>query len=107
MMDDDKVSGSILAGSFGPEMALVLGSAYRQEQSTIATSDQLQGQAVAYVMADRPMIGEEVFTAGAYLGKTGGQVAGVVTQDVLRWLIILGILIPTVIAVITKLRGGS
>jgi hypothetical protein len=107
MMGDDKVSGNILVGSFGPELALVLEAAARKSQSSIATSDQLAGQAVAYVMADQPLIGEEVFTAGAYLGHTAGQVAGVITQDVLRWLLVLGILIPTVIAVLSKIRGGS
>jgi uncharacterized protein DUF6754 len=106
-MGDSHVSGNILVGSFGPELALVLEAAARRGHPSIASSDQLAGQAVAYVMADQPLIGEEVFTAGAYLGEDANQVSSLITQDVLRWLIILGILVPTVIAVISKLRGGS
>ncbi|MEZ4671256.1 MAG: hypothetical protein R3E39_25405 [Anaerolineae bacterium] len=44
-------------------------------------------------MSEEPLIGEEVFTAGAYLGGSASQIAGVVTQDVLRWLVILGVLL--------------
>jgi hypothetical protein len=55
-------------------------------------------------MADQPLIGEEIFTAGAYLGETASQIAGVVTQDVLRWLLILFIFIPTELAVIGQFR---
>ncbi len=95
---DDKVGANILGGSFGTELALVAYAAARRNQSIIATSDQLEGQAVAWVMSDEALIGEEVFTAGAYLGESSSQVAGVVTQDALRLLLILAILIPTVIA---------
>ncbi len=94
---DNRVGANVLGGSFGPELALVAGAAARRNQSLIATSDQLEGQAVAFVMSDEVLIGEEVFAAGAYLGNSSSQVAGVVTTDVLRWLLILMILVPTVI----------
>lgn len=89
----DQVGANVLAGSFGSELALVGEAALRRDQSLLATSDQLEGQAIAYVMSEEPLIGEEVFTAGAYLGGSASQVAGVVTQDVLRWLVILGVLL--------------
>jgi len=95
---DDKVGANVLGGSFGTELALVGYAVARRNQSILATSDQLEGQAVAWVMSDEALIGEEVFTAGAYLGESSAQIGGVVTQDVLRWLLILAILVPTVIA---------
>lgn len=94
---DDKVGANVLGGSFGTELALVGYAAARRNQSILATSDQLEGQAVAWVMSDEALIGEEVFTAGAYLGESSAQIGGVVTQDVLRWLLIFLIFIPTVI----------
>jgi hypothetical protein len=96
---DDRVSANILVGSFGSELALAAEASARRNQKIIASSDQLEGQAVAYVLADQPLIGEEIFTAGAYLGESPSQIAGVVTQDVLRLLLVLAILIPTAIAV--------
>lgn len=98
-LGDDDVGTSVLTGSFGPELALVAGAAARRGQNVIATSDQLEGQAVAYVMSDQPLIGEEVFTAGAYLGDSASQIGSLVTQDYLRLLLILAIFIPTAIGV--------
>lgn len=103
LIGDDRATSNVLVGSFGPEMALVLEAGARRNLSSIATSDQLEGQAVAYVMAENALLGEEVFTAGAYLGGTPSQVAGVVTIDVLRWVLIVAMLVM-MLAVI--FRGG-
>ena len=96
---DDRVSANVLVGSFGPGLALVADAAARRNNTVIATSDELVGQAVAYAMSDQPLIGEEIFTAGAYLGDLSSQMAGVVAQDILRILLIIGILIPTALTV--------
>lgn len=105
-LGDDRVSSNILVGSFGSELALVAEAAARRDHSLIATSDQLQGQAIAYAFTDQPLIGEELFTAGAYLGKSASQTASLVTQDVLRWLLVLVILIPTAVAVGDSVLNG-
>lgn len=104
---DDKVGANVLGGSFGTELALVGHAAARRNQSIIATSDQLEGQAVAWVMSDEALIGEEVFAAGTYLGESSSQVAGTVTQDVLRWVLIVGIMIPTTITLGNSFFNGS
>jgi hypothetical protein len=103
---DDDVGANVLVGRFGPELALVTEAAARRQQPVIAASSQLEGQAIAYVMSDTPLIGEEIFQGGAYLGESAAQTAGVVTQDVLRWLLILAILIPTAIAVGDAILNG-
>ena len=97
-LGDDRVSANILVGSFGMELALVAEASVRRDRTVIASSDQLEGQAVAFALADYPLIGEEIFTAGAYLGDSPAQTAGVVAQDVLRYILILAILLPTVFA---------
>jgi hypothetical protein len=99
ILADDRIGVSVLGGSFGTELALPAEMALRRGQSLIATSDQPEGQAVAYVVSDQPLIGEEVFAAGAYLDGRAAQLGALVTLDVLRWLLILAILIPTVLAV--------
>ena len=57
------------------------------------------------------LIGEELFVAGAYMGDAATQRGSVVTLDVLRWLLILGILLATANAirepVLAALRGGK
>lgn len=106
-LGDEQPFGSLLMGSFGSELALVLDAAARRHQATIATSDQPEGQAVAFALADHPLIGEEIFTAGAYLGGDASQIGSVVTLDVLRWLLIVGILAPTIVIVGDELLGGA
>lgn len=103
-LGDDRVGANVLVGSFGPELALIADAAFRRSQPLIAASDQLEGQAVAYALSDQPLIGEEIFTAGAYLTETGerGQVATVVTLDTLRWLLIVAMI---AVAVLTVLGG--
>jgi hypothetical protein len=91
------VGANFLVGSFGPELALIADAAYRRNQPVIAASDQLEGQAVAFAVSDRPLIGEEIFNAGAFLGGEPGQVAGAVAQDVLRWLLIVLILVSALV----------
>jgi len=104
---DDHVGANILGGSCGPEIKLVAEAAARRNQTIIATSDQLEGQAVARVMSDEVLIGEEVFTAGAYLGSSSTQIGSVVATDILRFLLILIILIPTIIALGNSFFDGS
>ncbi len=114
MLADERVSGNILVGSFGVEIALILDTAARRRQTTIAGSVDLDGQAVAFAMADAPLIGEELFVAGAMLGGSASQRSSVVTLDVLRWLLILGILVATInsireplAAALTRLLQGG
>ncbi len=92
-MGDDRTGVSVLVGNFGAELALAAGAAARRNQRVVATSALPEGQAVAYVMSDERLIGEEVFAAGAYMGGAASQIAGIVTLDVLRWLLVIGILL--------------
>lgn len=90
---NERIITHVLAGNFGSEMALVLDAAARRDVVSIATSGQLEGQAVAYAMSEYPLLGEEVFAAGAYLGDAPGQVAALTTVDLLRALLIVAILV--------------
>ena len=100
---DDDVGVNLLAGSFGPEVALIGGAAARLGQPFIAASDQLEGQAVGYAFSDPPLIGEEIFFAGAYLEGRPGQVGAAITQDVLRWTLIAVLIVAALVA---GLGGG-
>lgn len=105
-LGDERVSGSVLLGSFGSELALVLDAANRKKQGSIASSIDLQGQAVAYALADETLIGEEMFVAGAYLGDSAAQRGAIVALDTLRWLLIAGIVIFTAVALYEPVRNA-
>jgi hypothetical protein len=89
---DENVSASVVMGDLGAESALIAESADREGTSLIAASDDLSAQAIFYASAQDPLIGEELFAGGAYTGAGATHEASLNVQDVLRWLIILGVL---------------
>jgi hypothetical protein len=94
---DEHVSTTILSGHFGSEIALITDASERAGGSTLAGSDDLPAQAVIYAAAQEPLIGEELFAAGAYLKSNPLHAASLRAQDVLRWTLILAILAGAVL----------
>jgi len=90
---DEYVSTNILLGDFGSEAALLAEASDRENTSLIAASDDLAAQSIFYASAQEPLIGEELYAAGAYVGAGAAHEASLTVQDILRWLIILALLI--------------
>lgn len=88
---DENVSANVLMGQFGPEVALLVESAERVNVPTLGGSDDLAAQAVLYAAAQEPLIGEELFAAGAYLDAGPAHTASLVVQDVLRWALVVAL----------------
>jgi hypothetical protein len=89
---DFDAHSNVVLGSFGTEAALIGESALRYDQGLILHSDRIEGQAVAFAQADHMLLGEELYVGPAYLKGSALERGGVFAQDVLRWLVILGIL---------------
>lgn len=90
---DEEVSANVFLGDFGSESALLAEAAERDNSTMIAASDSLSAQSVFYATSQDPLIGEELFAAGAYVGAGAVHEASLTVQDILRWLIILAIII--------------
>jgi len=86
---DEYVSANIYIGELGAESALVVEAADRQDASLIAASDNLPAQSVFFAAAQDPLIGEELFASGAYMGAGASHDASLQVQDVLRWILVL------------------
>jgi hypothetical protein len=93
IMHDENVSTNVFIGDFGTEAALLTEESDRGNSNVIAASDNLSAQAIFYASSQDPLIGEELFAAGAYVGAGASHQASLNVQDILRWLIILAILI--------------
>jgi len=89
---DEMVSANVVIGDFGSESALLVEAADREDANLIAASDNLSAQSILYASAQDPLIGEELFASGAYVGAGVSHEASLQVQDVLRWLVILVIL---------------
>jgi hypothetical protein len=95
-------------------MALILDASTRRRLASVAASDQLEGQAVAWALSERPLIGEEMFVAGGYLGENATQLGSVIALDTLRGVLIVGIIIATALLVsdpvvdaVNRIIGGG
>lgn len=86
---DRSVSASGLVGSFGEEVGLITAASQRAGAFSLGGSDALAAQAILYASAEEPLLGEEIYAAGAYLNAGAGHLASLQTQDILRWLAIL------------------
>jgi hypothetical protein len=93
VIHDENVSANVIIGDLGAESALLTEASDRENANLIAASDNLSAQAVFYAAAQDPLIGEELFAAGAYVGAGAAHEASLHVQDILRWLIILAILL--------------
>ncbi len=89
---DEDVSVNILIGHFGPEAALLTEASERESVTVVGASDNLAGQAVLFANTQDALIGEELFSTGAYLGAGASHLASLTVQDILRWLVILALL---------------
>lgn len=85
---DQQVSVNILTGSFGSEVALIADAAERTGSVSLGGSENLSAQAVLYAAVQEPLIGEELFAAGAYVQAGPMHAASLKSQDLLRWLLI-------------------
>lgn len=89
---DEDISNNVLIGNFGPEVGLLTEAADRQQTPVIAASESLPAQAVLFAATKDPLIGEELFAAGAYVQAGPAHAASLLVQDILRWLVILALL---------------
>lgn len=105
MIRDEEVSANVLAGTFGDEAALIAGAGERGQILTLAGSDTLTGQAVLAATAHEPLIGEELFAGGSYLGAGPMHDASLHAQDVARWLVVLGLIGGALLGLLGGLVG--
>ncbi len=93
VIHDEQVSATILTGHFGAEVALISDASERQEGFTLAGSDSLPAQAVVVVTTEAPLIGEELYAAGAYVNAGPLHASSLRAQDIFRWVLIGVILV--------------
>lgn len=92
LLKDESAAGTILVGSVGPEAVLLTEASRRASLTTLAGSDDPSTQAMLFAAADQPLVGEDLFAGGAYIGRNAAHMASLRAQDILRVVLILAIL---------------
>lgn len=97
---DERVALHVLTGHTVAEAAVITDAIERQDVVSVAGSDSLPAQAVFYATARQPLIGEELYAGGAYLGAGPWHLASLWSEDILRLLLILGMVIGAVLKLV-------
>lgn len=105
MQSEERVASNFLLGRMGIELALITEAAQRDNRTVIAGSDRLEGQAVAFALADHALIGDEVFAAAGYLGQTGEGLRRNRIADALR--LSMAVVIVAVAVIAAFQPGGA
>lgn len=93
LVKDEAVAGNVLIGPVGTEAVLLTEAAQRAGVATLAGTSDLTAQAALFAAADQPLIGEDVYAGNAYLTRGEAQVASLQAQDVVRLVLIAGMIL--------------
>lgn len=100
IIKDESVSSNVFIGDFGMESALMADAAERENSTLIAASDNLAAQSVFFATSQEPLIAEELYAAGAYVGAGAAHEASLTVQDILRWLVIAAIIVGSLLKIL-------
>lgn len=104
---DEKIYTNIFIGNFGPEVGLLTDAVNRQKSFSMSASDSLPAQSVLYATDQEPLIGEELFAVPAYLQASSMHRASLRTQDLMRWILIILLILGVVYKIFEALSGIS
>lgn len=96
LLERELLASNVMVGSFGDEYLLIGEAGVRQGLNQVVGTADPRVLSLVYVSADDPLIGEEMFAAGAYTSRQPGQVASLLTQDWLRWIVVAAIMITAI-----------
>jgi hypothetical protein len=106
MLVREKPAVNVMVGEQWGSAIYIAGVSHEAGSFTISGSDYLSNVACLAVASDYVMIGEEMVAAGAYLSKDPVQIASIRTQDIIKAvmaiLLLLGILTLTMGSDIVK-----
>jgi len=94
----DDIETNVMVGNFGDEYLLMGEAAVRQDVSHIGGTSNPNTLPFVYASAQETLLGEEMFAAGAYLQKRPAHIASLLTQDAMRWLVFVAIVVGVLAA---------
>jgi hypothetical protein len=104
----NKIGTNIMLGAYDQEISLVSDTAEKQNIKSFGGTTSPQGLAALYpaVSSEALIMGEQLFDVGIE-AQSSIYAASLWAQDVLRWLVIAGILGTAIITIVSSLMGGG
>jgi hypothetical protein len=89
LLSIDQVGANAMIGTFGDEYLLMGETAARRGIVHVGGTSNPNALPFIYTSAQETLLGEEIYAAGAYLQRLPTHIASLVTQDTIRWIIVL------------------
>ncbi len=106
-LSDGGISSNVVLGIFTQEATLLTTAAERRGIHSSGGTTSPQGLGALYPALDQEqlVIGEDMFASGAAVAQRSSALASLSAQDMLRWLVIIGILGAALISLVGS--GGA
>jgi hypothetical protein len=88
VLEHQSLSANVMLGHFDDDYLLMGEANARRQIPHVAGSANLSALPFMQATATHTLLGEELFAAGAYLRESAWERAGVLTQDIARWVLI-------------------
>lgn len=83
------VTTNVMVGAFGAEVSLITDAGTQRNLPQLAAAAAPDAIGALYPVTDRLAVGEELYAAGAQMTKDRRYLVGLMTQDILRVLLVL------------------
>ena len=100
LLDRQPFSANVMIGAFGDEYLLMGETGARKGMHQVVGAADPRTLPFVYATAEEALIGEEMFAGGAYTAGRPVQIASLVAEDWIRWLVVLGILASAVLKIV-------
>jgi hypothetical protein len=93
-----RLQASQLIGAFGQEFVLAGEVGAQRDVPQLAGATTTTALPLVYLAADGALVGEEIYAAEAYLARSSAPMGRLLTQDALRTVVIVAILVLAVLS---------
>lgn len=100
ILNREPLLANVMLGAFGPEVGFLSQAGSRSGLVQIGGTDAPQALSILYPSTDRLVIGEELYATDVYLRPTSAKLFSLVAEDVVRIIIIVGIILFAILSIL-------
>lgn len=101
VLNHERVTANVMVGAFGDEYLLMAETGAQRGMFQVGGTSDPNVLPFVYLTMSQPLLGEEIYAAGAYLLERAGHYTSLIAQDIYR----LAIVVLVILAVIARTLG--
>ncbi len=101
VLNHEHVTANVMVGAFGDEYLLMAETGAQRGMFQVGGTGDPSTLPLVYLTMSQPLLGEEIFAAGAYLLERAGHYTSLIAQDIFR----LGMVLLVILVVIARTLG--